>query len=240
MFITFEGLDGSGKTTQINRLAPYLRDCEYDVLVTREPGGTEFGENVRNLLMQSEDLDADTELLLFCASRSHLVKSVIKPHISESNRHVVICDRFSDSTLAYQGYGQGIDLKVLKNILAFATDGLSPDLTFYLDIKPEEGEKRRAKSRLLGEEWNRLDDKKTAFYYKVLKGYHKLAKQEPKRWVWINAANSVEEVEEQIRIALDEFLKKPYQIERKNLIEDKSSLSNGQQLLPIFKNSHSG
>src|SRR5258705_8884098 len=101
MFITFEGLDGSGKTTQISRLAPYLRECGHNVLVTREPGGTEFGEKVRNILMHSGDLDSHTELLLFCASRSYLVKNVIKPHLSKSNNNIVICDRFSDSTLAY-------------------------------------------------------------------------------------------------------------------------------------------
>lgn len=214
MFITFEGMDGSGKTTQIRKTAAYLRECGFEVLLTREPGGTSIGDQVRGVLlkqaesgedeMQNATMHPHTELLLFCASRAQLVAEVIRPHLERGG--LVICDRYIDSTYAYQGYGHGLDLKALKSIVTFATGGLLPDLTMYLDITPEDSLKRRAAASLFGEEWNRLDDMEMAFHQRVYKGYKALMKKEPKRWARINASDSVAQVQHNIISALNEHL----------------------------------
>jgi len=214
MFITFEGMDGSGKTTQIRKTAAYLRECGFEVLLTREPGGTSIGDQVRGVLlkqaengedeMQNATMHPHTELLLFCASRAQLVAEVIRPHLERGG--MIICDRYIDSTYAYQGYGHGLDLKALKSIVTFATGGLLPDLTMYLDITPEDSLKRRAAASLFGEEWNRLDDMEMAFHQRVYKGYKALMKKEPKRWARINASDSVAQVQHNIISALNEHL----------------------------------
>jgi len=214
MFITFEGMDGSGKTTQIRKTAAYLRECGFEVLLTREPGGTSIGDQVRGVLlkqaesgedeMQNATMHPHTELLLCCASRAQLVAEVIRPHLERGG--MIICDRYIDSTYAYQGYGHGLDLKALKSIVTFATGGLLPDLTMYLDITPEDSLKRRAAASLFGEEWNRLDDMEMAFHQRVYKGYKALMKKEPKRWARINASDSVAQVQHNIISALNEHL----------------------------------
>lgn len=208
MLITFEGMDGSGKTTQIQQSAAFLRQMGADVLLTREPGGTHIGDRVRGILLDKTDfqdtMDPRTELLLFCASRAQLVAEVIRPHLEKGG--LVICDRFFDSTYAYQGYGHGLDVKALKAIVNFATGGLSPDLTIYLDLSPEEGLRRRARASLFGEEWNRLDDMEMAFHQRVYKGYRALMKAEPARWLRIDAAQPQEEVQDAIRAALAQRL----------------------------------
>jgi dTMP kinase len=211
MFITFEGMDGSGKTTQVRQTAAVLRERGWNVLLTREPGGTLIGDQVRALLLKNQDAEGDdlprtpmhphTELLLFCASRAQLVAEIIRPHLAHGG--LVICDRYIDSTVAYQGYGHGLDLKALKHILAFATGGLLPDLTVYLDMPPEESLKRRAAASLFGEEWNRLDEMEMAFHQRVYNGYKALLKKEPKRFVRIDARHSIEQVQEAILKALD-------------------------------------
>src|SRR5690606_35632284 len=134
MFITFEGLDGSGKTTQAKLIAAYLKDAGYDVLLTREPGGTAIGDQIRAVLhnMDNTAMHPSAELLLYNASRAQLVAEVLRPHLASGG--LVICDRFYDSTLAYQGYGHQLDLDVLRTIVTFATGDLKPDLTLYLDI----------------------------------------------------------------------------------------------------------
>lgn len=195
MFITFEGSEGSGKTTQIPFLAEQLEQRGYSVLSLREPGGTPIGNQIRSILLDTRNTDMHprTEIMLFQASRAQLVEQVIHPHLNSGG--VVLCDRYSDSTLAYQGYGYQQDLEVLTSIVNFATCGLKPDLTLLLDIDVEEGLRRRAE----GGEWNRMDAYQQAFYERVRQGYLQMAREEPQRWVLIDASRSLQEVKEQIR-----------------------------------------
>jgi dTMP kinase len=202
MFITFEGLDGSGKSTQARQIASYLRERGHDVLLTREPGGTSIGDQIRTILhsLDNTAMHPHTELLLYNASRAQLVGEVLRPHLEAGG--IVICDRFYDSTLAYQGYGHNLDLKMLKAIVKFATGGLKPDLTFYLDITPEDGLLRRKQASLFGEEWNRLDDMELDFHRRVYEGYRALMKAESKRWARINAMQTIEQIQaEVVRVA---------------------------------------
>lgn len=193
MFITFEGSDGSGKSTQIRLLEDYLRKSGQDVQLTREPGGTDIGERIRQVLldMEHEKMHARTETLLFNAARAQLIEQEIRPALSEGK--VVLCDRFADSTVAYQGYGREQNIEELKRLISFATGGLSPDLTFYLDLPPEEGLRRK-----LADYQNRLDVQGLAFYRRVEAGYHKMIAQEPERWVVINAGRSLDEVHQEV------------------------------------------
>jgi dTMP kinase len=202
MFITFEGLDGSGKTTQVRALAAALRARGHNVLLTREPGGTEIGDRIRAILQDKAHsaMTAQAELLLFCASRAQLVAEVIRPHLEGGG--IVLCDRFADSTIAYQGYGRGIDLGLLHAILRFATDGLQPHLTIYLDITPEEGIARRHQASLFGEEFSRIDQMALEFHRRVHQGYEALIAAEPARWLRIDAAQPSEAVEQDIVQAL--------------------------------------
>ena len=137
MFITLEGPDGSGKSIQVPALAEFVRQLGYDVLTTREPGGTSIGDQIREVIMsmKNKSMNPRTEILLFCAARAQIVSEVIRPQLEKGV--VVISDRYADSTLAYQGYGHGLDLKVLRGILDFATGGLTPDLTLLLDVDVE-------------------------------------------------------------------------------------------------------
>ncbi|HEX2619037.1 MAG TPA: dTMP kinase [Phototrophicaceae bacterium] len=200
MFITFEGMDGSGKTTQVNLTAAALRDLGYNVLLTREPGGTQLGDKVRTLLLEKEafttPMDSRAELLLFCASRAQLVSEVIRPYLE--NDGIVICDRYIDSSIAYQGFGHGLDLDYLRHILDFATGSLYPDVTLYLDITPQEGLKRRAAASLFGEEFNRIDDMALEFHHRVYDGYTAIAEAYPERWVNINAAHPADKVQQAV------------------------------------------
>ncbi|MGW8251318.1 MAG: dTMP kinase, partial [Anaerolineales bacterium] len=164
MFITLEGSEGSGKSSQQVQLAEYLRALDIPVLATREPGGTPIGEQVRVILsdLQHTAMHPRAEILLFQASRAQLVEQVIRPHLAKGG--VVLCDRYADSTIAYQGYGyRVIDLDLLRTIVSFATGGLKPDLTLLLDLDVEEGLRRRAR----GGEWNRLDTYDLQFYRRV-------------------------------------------------------------------------
>lgn len=209
MFITFEGTDGSGKTTQVKEAAAYLRDAGHDVLLTREPGGTDIGQQIRAILLDNHDnsdMAPAAELLLFCASRAQLVTEVIRPALAKGT--IVICDRYADSTLAYQGYGHGLDLKALGQILDFATGQLQPDLTIYLDLKPEVGLARRARGTLFGEDWNRLDDLELAFHQRVYAGYEKLIAKNPQRWVRVDADQKQESVWQALKHELDTRLLK--------------------------------
>ena len=185
MFITLEGPDGSGKTSQINNLAEYLRSQGRSVYVTREPGGSPISTQVRAILMDLDNkaMHPRTETLLFCAARAQHVEEVIRPHLAAGE--IVLCDRYADSTLAYQGYGHGNDLDDLRALLDFTTGGLKPDLTILFDISAEDGLKRR---RTGGGEWNRLDDYALAFHRRVRQGYHELARQESGRWATIDAS----------------------------------------------------
>lgn len=195
MFITFEGPEGSGKTSQIPALAGYLREQGYSVVTTREPGGTEIGEQVRSILtrLDNTSMHPRTEILLFLAARAQLVEQCIRPELDQGS--LVISDRYADATLAYQGYGHGTDLTLLRELLNFSTGNLWPDLTILLDIDPEKGLQRRRS----GGEWNRLDDYAVAFHKRVRQGYQELAQQEPERWTIIDASQSYEVVQDQIR-----------------------------------------
>ncbi len=202
LFITFEGPEGSGKTTQVPLLADFLRRQGYDVLTTREPGGTPIGDQIRAVLSDLENtaMHPRTEILLFLASRAQLVEQVIRPHLARGG--IVLCDRYADSTLAYQGYGHGVNLDVLQNLLLFATDGVFPHLTFLLDLDVEVGLERRAR----GGDWNRLDAYALEFHRRVRMGYHALARQDAGRWVIVDASRSPEQVQQDIRAAVTERL----------------------------------
>ena len=197
MFITLEGPEGSGKTSQLPPLADYLRQQGYLVLTTREPGGTPIGEQIRLIIHKLENnaMEKRTEILLFQASRAQLVAQVIRPHLEIGG--VVLCDRYADSTLAYQGYGQQTDLNQLRTLIDFATGGLKPDLTLLLDVDVEVGLKRRMSMK--GGEWNRLDAMEVAFHRRVRQGYLDLAAAEPQRWVIIDASQTHERVQQDLR-----------------------------------------
>ncbi len=189
--ITLEGPDGSGKTTQLLHLTSWLAALGYTILKTREPGGTRIGERIRELLHDPlhTEMVAHTEILLYSASRAQLVAEVIRPALEEGT--IVLCDRYFDSTYAYQGYGRGLSLDDLHSITEFAVQGLVPDLTLYLDIPPEVGLQRRAQS---GETLNRLDRETLAFHTRVRGGYLALVDAEPGRWCVIDATRSIDEV----------------------------------------------
>jgi dTMP kinase len=196
LFITFEGPDGSGKTTQLQLLVRWLHEWEREVVLTREPGGTAIGEQIRTVLHDPDNkaMDARTEILLYAADRAQHVAQMIRPALA--NDKIVISDRYVDSTLAYQGYGREMDLARLRTITDFATGGLKPDLTFYLDILPEEGLQRR---QLGGEEWNRMDAEALAFHRRVRAGYLALVEADQGRWEVIDADRPVEDVQAEIR-----------------------------------------
>jgi dTMP kinase len=202
-FITLEGPEGGGKSTQASRLAKYLRERGRNVLLTREPGGTLLGEQIRALLndFHQTDLHPRAEILLFCASRAQLVYQIIQPHLEDGG--TVVCDRFSDSTLAYQGYGRGLDLDSLRTIIRFATGACTPHLSLLLDLPVEVGLERRKQS---GGEWNRMDAQTLEFHQRVRQGYKELACAEPARWVRIDASGNADQVWDEIRIALDRIL----------------------------------
>lgn len=211
LFVTFEGPDGCGKTTQIAQLAEWLRGAGHDVIATREPGGTHIGDQVREILHAPDNrsMRSTAELLLYCASRAQLVGDVIRPHLERGG--IVLSDRYADSSLAYQGYGRGIDLGTLRAILDFATGGLRPDLTLLLDISVDEGLRRR---RGGGGEWNRLDQETIDFHRRVREGYLSLARAEPDRWVAVDAARAVHEVQREIRAAVEERLRVAENVQR--------------------------
>mgnify|MGYP001008451280 FL=1 len=196
MFITLEGPEGSGKSSQLPALAEFLRSRGYTVLTTREPGGTPIGDQVRQVLtrMENQGMSPRSETLLFCAARAQLVDQVIRPALARGE--VVISDRYADSTLAYQGYGHGNDLTVLRQLLHFATGGLWPEMTLLLDVDSAAGLERRRSS---GGEWNRLDDYALSFHQRVRQGYLDLARSQPERWVVVDAAQPMDAVQQALR-----------------------------------------
>ena len=202
MFITFEGPDGSGKTTQIVQLVDHLRAQGYPVYQTREPGGTSIGDQIRAVLhdLDNVQMDAHAEILLYSASRAQLVAQEIRPRLAAGE--IVICDRYADSTLAYQGYGRGLDLDALRRITQFATGGLQPDLTIYLDLTAEEGQRRRQQAAAEGAEWNRMDALSLAFYQRVCDGYRVLMAEAPARWCRIDASGDRAAIQVAIREAV--------------------------------------
>lgn len=197
MFISFEGPDGCGKTTQLALLADFLTQQGYAVCRTREPGGTPIGEQIRTVLHNpaNREMDPRAEILLYSASRAQIVAQVIRPALAAGQ--IVLCDRFYDSTLAYQGYGHGLDLNMLRQITLFATGGLKPDLTVYLEVTPEVGLRRRQQDREA--EWNRLDALALEFHRRVHAGYHELIAAEPARWIVINGERPVDVVQADVQ-----------------------------------------
>lgn len=204
MFITFEGSEGSGKTSQLLPLARFLQERGYPVFTTREPGGTPIGDKVRSILLdlKNTEMHPRTEILLLQASRAQLVEQIIRPRLQAGE--IILCDRYGDSSLAYQGYGYGIDPAELRPLIDFATCGLKPDLTLLLDVNVEEGLRRKARHG----EWNRLDAYQVDFYQRVRQGYFQLAQAEPQRWVIIDANHPFDQVQEEIRGVVMERIKR--------------------------------
>ena len=206
MFITFEGGEGAGKSTAIKRIVEKLTSEGYEIVLTREPGGTPIAEEIRNVILDKKNtaMDPRTEALLYAASRrQHLVEKVI-PALQEGK--LVLCDRFLDSSLAYQGGARGIGIDTVYNMNLFATEGMLPDLTILFDIKPEEGLARIAANSQ--REVNRLDVEKLTFHNKVRDSFHELAKKFPERFVIVDASKTPDEVFEDAYKAIEDRLKK--------------------------------
>jgi dTMP kinase len=196
MFITLEGPEGSGKTSHIKPLAEWLTAQGHVVYATREPGGTQIGDQIREVLvnLKNGDMHPRTELLLFQAARAQIVEQVLKPHLAAGE--IVLCDRYFDSTLAYQGYGHNLfSLGEIRNLIHFATGGLVPDLTILLDLDVELGLQRKGKT----DEWNRLDALTVDFHKRVRTGYLELVKLEPQRWRVVDAGQRWEQVQDKLR-----------------------------------------
>ena len=199
LFITVEGMDGSGKTTQISNMQAHLASLGCEVLLTREPGGTRIGENIRSIVLNPAytEMSNTAELLLYSAARAQLVEQLIKPSIEKCI--TVICDRYVDSFYAYQGFGRGIDLEKLENITSIAINGTIPDITFFFDLDPEVSLKRRFEST--GSD--RIENEVIDFHRKVYNGYKELANRYPKRIRTIDASRPAEEVWQDVRRQLD-------------------------------------
>lgn len=208
LFITFEGGEGSGKTTQLKALLAYLRSAGRDVSETRDPGGTPIGRRIRALLLDPENagLAPAAELFLYEASRTQLVHEVIRPALARGR--IVLCDRFTDSTVAYQGYGRGLDLALIARLNALATEGLHPDLTFFLDLDPAAG-LLRAAQRVADrqERRDRIEEEVLAFHQRVRSGYRAIAAAEPERVVVLDAARDTAEIEGRIRQRAEALLR---------------------------------
>ncbi len=211
VFITFEGPEGSGKSTQARLLYERLQALGYPAILTREPGGTRIGEMIRRILvdLRHTEMAPTTETLLFSAARAQLVSELVRPYLNTGG--IVLCDRYADSTFAYQGYGLGRDLDELESITALATGGLMPDLTFYLDLDVEAGlrRKRAARDRAVEAanpgstfttpaEWNRLDARDLAYHQRVAAGFAELMRRDPGRWRPLSAEQPVDALAEQI------------------------------------------
>ena len=196
MFITLEGPEGSGKTSHIKPLTEWLITQGYKVFATREPGGTSIGEQIRNVIhdLKNTEMHPRTETLLYQAARAQIVEQVIRPKLAEKT--IVISDRYYDSTIAYQGYGHQQNLDQVRALVKYATGGLTPDLTILLDVDVEVGLKRKKQNNV---EWNRMDAYEVEFYSRVRAGYLEMVRQEPKRWVVVDASREWDEVQEALR-----------------------------------------
>lgn len=200
LFITFEGADGCGKTTQMDLLAEYLKNNGKEVLLTREPGGKGLGEKVREILLNYDgDVSDRCESFLFLADRAQNIDIIVNPAVEEGK--IVLCDRHIDSTVAYQGYGRGLDIERINMLNNLATNGHKPDLTFVFDIDVETSMKR------VGKEKDRMESAGIDFHNRVRKGYLELAKQEPKRIKVLDATKSIEEIHNEVIKIINEKLK---------------------------------
>ena len=204
MFITLEGPEGSGKTSHIPYLVEYLREKGYTVFPTREPGGTSIGEQIREVIhdLKNAEMHPRTETLLYQAARAQIVEQTIRPRLADGE--IVLSDRYADSTIAYQGYGHRQDIEQVRALINYATGGLVPGLTVLLDLDVEVGLKRKQKA----DEWNRLDAYTVEFHQRVRAGYLEMVKQEPGRWVVIDAGQKWDEVQDELRKLILEKLSK--------------------------------
>ncbi|MDD3846432.1 MAG: dTMP kinase [Syntrophorhabdaceae bacterium] len=202
MLITFEGIEGSGKTTQIELLSDYLSGEGHSVVKTREPGGTGFGEALREVLLKNNmDVDPLSELLVFMAMRAQHVEEVILPALQDGK--VILCDRFIDATYAYQGYGRKIDLGVIETLNRLVTKGIRPNLTILMNVTAERGLKRKAAASLM----DRIEEEDISFHQRVKKAYEKLAKEDPKRFFVVDGSLKVEAIHEIVREKTNNVLK---------------------------------
>ena len=203
-FLTFEGIDGCGKSTQLRMLASELRIRGYEVVVTREPGGTQFGNRLREVLLDVEEqVDPLAELLVFAADRAQHVRTMIRPAL-ESN-HIVLSDRYADATAAYQGAGRGFPARTINLAIQLATGGLKPDLTLLFDLPVEMSLKRAQQRHDNGEQPDRLDVEDVAFYERVRDAYLKMANTETERFRIMDASKAIDEVHAQVMTVVNEF-----------------------------------
>ncbi len=203
LFITFEGLDGSGKTTQIKLLYDYLKERGLDVVTTVEPGGTEIGRKIRKILLDKDnhEMSYKTETFLFLASRAELVSKVISPALSKGR--VVICDRFFDSTIVYQGIARGLGIDRILDMSLWATGGIAPDITFLLSVKADKGKKRMDRA---SKERDRMELEKDNFRKNVYQGYLSIAKRYKDRFVVIDGEKDIEEIFEEVKRRVGKYL----------------------------------
>ena len=208
LFITFEGMDGCGKSTQARLLAEHLRALYDDdkIILTREPGGTEIGEQIRDVIhaLRNHNMASTTEFLLYNAARAQIVSELIRPALADGK--IVLCDRYADSTLAYQGYGRQLNMDMVRDVIRYATGGLVPDVTFYFDVSIQEGLARRNQGHARGEELNRMDVQTRDFYERVRAGYETMRRAEPARWVVIDGARPITTVQDELRQRVAERL----------------------------------
>lgn len=196
LFITFEGTDGCGKTTQIELLKRYLEENGYKVVLTREPGAKGLGEKLREILLNYDgDVSSNCESFLFLADRAQHIDMLIKPAIERGE--VVLCDRHTDSTVAYQGYGRGLDLNQIKMLNDIATNGVKPDMTFVFDIDIETAQKRVGKTK------DRMESAGIEFFKRVRQGYLEIAKSEPERVKVLDATQTIETIANQVKEYID-------------------------------------
>ncbi len=201
LFITFEGADGCGKTTQLMLLAKYLKQHGYEVLVTREPGAKGLGERLRDILLNYDgEVSSKAELFLFLADRAQHMDVIIKPAVAAGK--IVLCDRHTDSTVAYQGYGRGLDIERIKTLNSIATGGRKPDLTFVFDIDVETSMQR------VGSQKDRMESSGMEFFNKVRNGYLAIARQEPERVKVFDATKAIENIRIDVLETLRMFVAK--------------------------------
>jgi dTMP kinase len=195
MFITFEGIDLSGKSTQAKLLYKYLKKSGKKAILVREPGGTRISEKIRDILLDKKHskMFSLTEFLLFSASRQQLTEEVIKPHLKKG--YFVICDRYYDSSTAYQGYGGQVDMNTILGINMIATNGLNPDITFFIDIDMKESAARR---KSMGKTKDRMEQKKIKYFNKVISGYRNLSKKEGRRFKLIDGKKNIDDIQKEI------------------------------------------
>jgi len=207
-FIVFEGPEGGGKTSQAKALASWLDARGYPTLLTREPGGTELGNQIRQILLPTSTvaITARTETLLYSAARAQLVTEVIRPALEQNQ--VVVSDRFGHSTLAYQGFGRGLEVATVAAVVEFATGGLKPDLCILMDLEPGLGLERKRGAFLAGgvEEWNRFEEEELSFHRKVRNGYLRMVENDPSAWLVLDASLPFQTLHDRITRAVSILL----------------------------------